>query len=258
MTMRITLALAAIAVVGALCWVLTSGQNAQHFQTAPSEQKGLELADGSIVQINSNSAISVDLTPRERNVNLLRGEARFRVAKDRERPFLVYTPFAKVRATGTIFNVRIEAGRTAVTVVEGEVEVVGDATDESPLMQWLQSFMPGSNEVVDGRVVLRAGQNAAVASKQSMWINDGPSIAHVNAWPVKLIKLQDMRLADLVAELNRYRSSPIIIADARLAGLEVNGSVNVYDPGALLDFLAKKQDVKIEQRADEALVLTKP
>ena len=71
------------------------------------EQRTLE--DGSVVEsLNRGAEIAVNFTPGERRVALLKGEANFEVAKNKERPFIVSAGGVDVRAVGTAFNVRLD------------------------------------------------------------------------------------------------------------------------------------------------------
>lgn len=67
----------------------------------------VQLPDGSIVMLNSNSTLTypTQFSDKQREVNLL-GEAYFEVTKDTKRPFVVTTPYqANIKVYGTQFNV---------------------------------------------------------------------------------------------------------------------------------------------------------
>ena len=95
------------------------------------------LNDGSVVTLNTSSAIEVSLVKSHRTVTLLSGEALFQVAHDTLRPFEVKTGDTTIRAVGTQFDVDSRTAGTTVTVVEGKVAVFmaaaggtdGEATD---------------------------------------------------------------------------------------------------------------------------------
>ncbi len=75
-------------------------------RTAAGEQRVLTLDDGSRLTLAGDSAINLDLVDHQRHVTLLRGRAYFQVASDPHRPFLVEAGEARVRVTGTRFEVR--------------------------------------------------------------------------------------------------------------------------------------------------------
>jgi transmembrane sensor len=103
---RAALAMAAAALLAAVSVLLLRGGNpGGSYSTGIGELRTVQLADGSTVELNARSTIQVQLTQQERNVTLLDGQAFFRVAKDKQRPFIVRAGDAQVRAVGTEFDV---------------------------------------------------------------------------------------------------------------------------------------------------------
>jgi transmembrane sensor len=72
---------------------------------------------------NAETKARVTLTPTNRRVELVAGEAHFTVAHDRARPFIVSAGGVAVRAVGTAFNVRLAPTAVEVLVTEGKVSV---------------------------------------------------------------------------------------------------------------------------------------
>ena len=86
------------------------------------EQRQLELPDGSVIYLNTNSQVQIDYTATTRNILLLQGEAHFDVAKNPGRPFNVYAGGGLVQAVGTAFTVFFKDDEAIdVTVTEGKV-----------------------------------------------------------------------------------------------------------------------------------------
>lgn len=112
--------LAAVA-IAAGAWQLTQRGV---YSTGIGEQRLVNLADGSTIELNADSRIRVYLRDRERDVELLEGQALFHVAKDPGRPFIVRSDSTSVRAVGTQFDVNRETSDTVVTVLEGRVAIV--------------------------------------------------------------------------------------------------------------------------------------
>jgi transmembrane sensor len=94
------------------------------YVTRIGEQKLIHLADGSTLELNSRSRVRVHFSDAERDVDLLEGQALFRVAKDHARPFIVRSDATLVRAVGTQFDVYRKVSGTTVTVVEGRVAIL--------------------------------------------------------------------------------------------------------------------------------------
>ncbi|AOS44952.1 fec operon regulator FecR [Lacunisphaera limnophila] len=130
------LAGATLAAAAALAVFLWPGQPQNHLQnlgTPVATRQSHTLADGSVLELNAQTAAVVAFTATERRVRLAGGEAFFRVTHDPARPFFVETPAGSVRVTGTEFNVlTASSGRLEVTVRAGTVEVrPGDETTRS-------------------------------------------------------------------------------------------------------------------------------
>jgi transmembrane sensor len=121
---RLRLAIAAsvavLAIFGALAMLEFS---APTYATALGEQRSIQFADGSTVELNSRSKIRVKYSKQERDVELLEGQALFHVAPDMSRPFILSAGATRVRTVGTQFDVYKKSNVTVVTVVEGRVAV---------------------------------------------------------------------------------------------------------------------------------------
>lgn len=269
---------AAVAVLAApLGWLAADHWlNPSHIRTAIGEQRSVALADGSLVQLNTNSELRVTLLPHERRVTLERGEARFTVAKDPNRPFFVTTPQATVRAIGTVFNVQIAPQGTDVAVLEGKVEVSTrpkkpTAPVLGPRLERAQpaSGAAGSAEVqkrelgsgatlsnltiarVSARpLVLASGEQAAVTPEGKILPDVGPPIERVVGWTDRRLVFREETLATLIAEVNRYYEHPIRIIDPEIAGLRISGTFAAYDLPSLLEYLERYRGVKAVSSAE--------
>ena len=91
----------------------------------------ITLSDGTEVLLSANSRLAYhkDFSDEKREVTLV-GEARFSVAKDAQRPFIVHTEQLQTQVLGTVFDVKAyPQAQPDVTLYEGRVEVSlnGDA-----------------------------------------------------------------------------------------------------------------------------------
>jgi transmembrane sensor len=210
--------------------------------TPVGEQRSLSLADGSMVHLNTDTSMTVQLSSQERRVRLKRGEARFTVAKDASRPFIVTTPQAIVRALGTAFNVRIMEQRTVVSVLEGHVDVT-----------WRDKTGAGHLERGDMATVLGPNHQAAVIDGK---IEDkgGPPFDRVLQWSQRRLLVREEPLADVVAEFNRYHTTSVLIADDDLRDLQISGDFNIDDRETLLAYLKTYEGVSVVQDSGAFIV----
>jgi len=222
------------------------------YATAIGEQRSLALIDGSTVELNSRSKIVVRYSPQGRNVELLQGQALFRVAKDASRPFIVKTGATLVRAVGTEFDVNQKRDGTVVTVVEGRVAILTDhavpdpgappsAIDE-PRRSNLE-FPTVPKEQV-GNILVAAGEQLTVTPKL-IKIAEHPNIANATAWTQRQLVFESASLADVADEFNRYNDRQLIVADPMLETFHVSGVFSSTDPASLIRFLRERSELRI-------------
>ena len=120
---RWKLATIAAAVLMALLAPFLLTDKSQEFATSIGEQRKISLDDGSIIHLNTKSHISIILTAHAREVQLLEGEALFKVEHDASRPFRVLSGANVIQAVGTQFDVDRRPSATMVSVIEGRVQV---------------------------------------------------------------------------------------------------------------------------------------
>jgi transmembrane sensor len=194
-------------------------------------------------------------TNSERRIDLLRGEARFQVAKNTVRPFVVATREATVRAVGTVFNVRTGEAITQVAVLEGRVEV--NAIPRVPMQNNIpprDTGRPAAQMTPD--LLLAAGQRAAV-TQRGVESNVGPPIERVAAWTQRRLVIRGEPLSAVVAEFNRYRLQALIVDDPSLAEIRINGVFDLDDPASLVAYLRNFESVQVEPRGDGSEHLTR-
>lgn len=200
--------------------------------TATGEQRTVRLDDGSTIVLNTDTAISTRFDATRRVVTLRRGEILVATGHDTPvamRPFWVETPFGGLRALGTRFVVRLEDGHARVSVLEGAV-----------------ALHPANGRAADDNAkVARAGANWWLAADGSAPAPARPFTD--DGWADGVIAGNDMRLADLLVELSRYRSGRIV-CDPSVADLRVSGAYQVRDTGRALTFLAQAQPISIRYR----------
>jgi transmembrane sensor len=241
-----------LAAAAALLYLRTL--QAPSYATAIGEQRSLALVDGSTVELNSRSKIVVRYSSQGRNVELLQGQALFRVAKDATRPFIVKTGATLVRAVGTEFDVNQKRDGTVVTVVEGRVAILTDhpiaipdrgslptAVDE-PRRSNLE--FPAVHPGQAGNIMVAAGEQLTVTPKLVQMV-EHPNIANATAWTQRQLVFESASLADVADEFNRYNDRQLIVADPRLDTFHVSGVFSSTDPASLIRFLRARPELRI-------------
>jgi len=202
------------------------------FTTRVGQQQITALEDGTSVALNTDSKVTVLYSPNERRVRLDRGEALFDVTHNPSRPFIVTAGNEEVRALGTSFVVRRDKGRIAVTLVRGRVEITRH-----------------DGERVVRQAMLAPGERATIEPVGAPEI-DHPSVDTVTAWRRGEVVFDDVRLADAIAELNRYGGVRLIASEPAVANIRVSGVFATNDAREFANAVAQLNRLRIVQTAD--------
>lgn len=114
----------------------------QEITTQRGQQTTVKLSDGSLVQLNGESKLSVPENYMDGNRAVhLEGEAYFEIVPNPDRKFLVYANNSVTQVLGTKFNVRAYPGEDIVEVVvsEGKVSLSSDENILAPEVQLIQN-----------------------------------------------------------------------------------------------------------------------
>ncbi|MCY1210136.1 Protein FecR [compost metagenome] len=194
--------------------------------TGVGELDRLTLADGTLLVLNTDSAVGIRMEGGERMLVLYRGEISIETGADAaspvKRPFLVRTPFGTVQALGTRFVVRLDDDCARVSVQQDAVA------------------LRTHGDVVP--VIAEAGQAGRLDSRGVRLVSE-PAIT-ADAWLDGAIEGKNMRLADLLTELARYRHGRISCAP-EVANLAVSGTYHVKDTDRALEFLAQTLPIRL-------------
>lgn len=214
--------------------------------TGLGEQRSLVLADGTLVELNTESKISVSYTETARRVILESGEAFFDVKEGDERPFEVATGGASIRVLGTRFNVYHRISDTTVTVVEGNVSVEAVAALET--IDNSGATGSASDRPVTTQIELGAGEQAVIDySELSIRTNAIPSTERYTAWTERRLIFEQTRLARVLEEFARYNDLEFRLTSDRIASLELTGTFDSHDFQSFVEYLEFHSDVSVEQ-----------
>lgn len=222
----------------------------QNYQTTKGESRRFRLEDGSFVQLNTDSALTVSYSDAFRELTLLQGEAFFNVAKDPQRPFIVAVDTTRVQAVGTQFNINKRREKIEVTVLEGKVRV-SEETPDHP-QKWLTDLVKGE------QVVTRAlSAPASLASQMVLQRQDHLNLRAVLSWRDNKLTFDDRDLSDVVEDFNRYNNKVLILADPTLNQIKVSGTFNPHDPKSFAQSLTRIAPVQLQTTQEQQLILSR-
>lgn len=234
--------------------------------TQVAEVREHRLPDGSVVTLGAASRISIDFSDEERRVTLLAGEAFFDVETDPTRPFFVEARDSVTRVVGTKFDVRLRSDTVSVSVAEGQVDVARlvrrGAAEIDTIVEPAASLVAGQAITLPAVDVQVADNTAEAAPEpiQAATVVTEIDTDDVAVWRMGRVTYVEARLADVVADLNRYYDGEIILGDDEVGniGFTATPNINIADDAErLLVFIDNQLPVEMVRRPNGRVVLTK-
>jgi transmembrane sensor len=207
------------------------------------------LSDGSILELKGDSHLRTRFADGERSIWLLRGEAHFHVAKDAERPFVVYAQGASVRAVGTAFNVRVADQQIEVVVTEGTVRVAPPGADASDA-----DFTYALAEY-QRTVVTKPSADQTPPSTPKVQRVSPEDIPRLLSWRPAKLEFSGALLGDVVNAFNKRNRTQLVIADHALALRPVELSFQSDQLDAFVRTLQLAFNVRVERSGEHQIVL---
>ncbi len=201
-------------------------------RTRPGETARLTLADGSLVELSTSTALDVDLGRRRRRLRLLAGEAWFSVESGDPRPFVVEAAGGRVGAPGGAFAIAIERAGASVAATKGAVRVSA------------------------GEAAVRLTDGVSVSYDRTRLGEPGPSDPDRLAWREGRLILVDRPLAEVAARLDRWTGGRTLILDRELAARRVTLITDTGDAGLGLEKLASAVRMRLWRAAPQLAVVT--
>jgi transmembrane sensor len=235
------LAASVVLAFGAAAILYASGylNRSSTFETPIGGVSTVPIEDGSIVTLNTDSEMEVRFSDRERRIKLKRGEAFFDVAKDRQRPFVVYAGERRVVAVGTKFSVRLNSNAVRVAVTEGRVRL----EERAPLERSTNLAAGAVADIEHSHVEVKRQTIAAI--EQTL------------GWRAGYVIFDETPLAEAVAEFNRYNERQIVIDDPSLQAIRVEGNFRATNINGFVRLLEQGFRVRAEQAQDGKVVLSR-
>ena len=215
--------LAMTAAVGGGVFFLNGRAQANVYETAVGERRRVVFADSSVAMLDTDTRIVVKFSAADRMVDLQRGRVNFQVTTDANRPFIVSGARDTIVARQSNFDVRRDGENLSVLLIGGHASV-----DSGGRM-----------------AVLESGQRL-VSSAAGTHL-DKPNLLPLLAWQKGQAILENEKLTDAIAEMNRYSAVKLAIGDDAAAGLRVSGVYKVGDNIGFARSIARLLPLRVEQ-----------
>jgi len=228
-----------LAAAGIAAIQLNHPQPGKVYATPVGARETLAFSDGSQIELNTNTILRAEIAHDKRTAALEQGEAFFQIKHDSTRPFIVIAGKSRLIDLGTKFSVRRDGDRLQVTLMDGRVEL--QAATNAGLR----------------KVTLSPGETA-LATPQGLSVTrpKQEELDSVLAWRKGVLMFQHTTLAAAVAEFNRYNERKIVIGDAAVKRLTINGTFPANDVEPFVEVAKAVFGLEAKKRDDE-IVLTR-
>ncbi|MFN7989620.1 MAG: FecR domain-containing protein [Thermoanaerobaculia bacterium] len=229
---------------------------APQLRTKVGERRETMLADGSVVWLNTDTELLAALSPTQRSVRLVRGEAYFEVAKDPARPFVVSAGDKTITAVGTAFSVVNRGDEVRVTVVEGTVEVARRPEAARVKRQEPRASSPVSQESVEAPRRVTQSESAVLSEDEVHVTELAPeTVEHAASWREGRLYFDAVTLKEMVERLSPYLAVHVVIADPSIEGFVGGGVVYLDDAEAIFTAIERSWPVEVTRPAPDLIVL---
>ncbi len=209
------------------------------YATAVGAHKTVLLSDGSRIDLNAASRLTVDFDRTRRQVRMKDAEAYFDVAKDPRRPFIIEAGHSQIRVVGTAFDVKNRDGLLVVCVERGIVDV---------------QPMPSAGS---RHYRLRPGQALSYDPKMGLINVSLARNGEASGWRTGRLIYRDQPLSVVVADLNRQFDRPIQLGNAQTGKVRLSGVLIVDTQTAMVKRLSALLPLTISDKGDGIVLTTR-
>lgn len=217
----------------------------QTYVSAVAQNRNITLPDGSTVALGGASTLAMRFSHGERRVELAGGEAFFQVVHNPQRPFVVAAGNVSIRDVGTAFDVRRTGQRVTIAVTQGRVQIAD------------HDAAPGSHAAGKGSLEAVAGQLVSYDPSTSAMSIGSITPEQATAWRSDRLEFIDEPLGVVIANVNRYSTRPVRIADAGLETLTYTGTIKTGAIDSWLGALPQVFPLRVSEDAHQ-VTLAKP
>jgi transmembrane sensor len=237
-----------LVLIGSAAWLTRAPFRT--YETGIGERQVAMLPDGSRLSLDADSRVDVGYRDGVRNLTLVSGRAKFDVAHDPLRPFVVAAGDKLVVATGTSFSVELLQNRMHVLLYEGHVAVldVEDGRRVAEQVRTATGLRPADEVLTPGHELV-----AALSSPTPAILSPTPQ-PPAPAWESGQISFDDEPLPSAVERLNRYSTRQLVIGDPAVARMRVSGVFSAGDTGAFVEGVAALDRVTARREGDRIVL----
>ncbi len=233
--LRITAAVLTVgAVAGAMQWFEAGKTGEKIYATAVGERERLTLADGSQIELNTDTQVRTEIAANQRKIWLDKGEVYFEVKHNEKKPFVVMVGDHRITDIGTKFVVRRDQSEFKVSVLEGIVRLEDSRTAPK---------------------ILTKGEIAVASPTRTQIVRQSQrELADAMGWQRGVLVFDHTTLGDVAVEFNRYSTTKIVIADPKIAALTIDGTFPSNNSRAFMRLAQAVLGLSVDDRGGEIVI----
>jgi transmembrane sensor len=229
--------IAILVFVGALVSLNAFRTNYVTYSTAVGAHRVLMLADGSRIELNTDSVLRLAKGGSRSEAILDKGEAYFDIKHNADNPFTVVAHGRRIVDVGTKFLVRENSDALKVSMLEGRVALSAPARNAGTPTE------------------LKAGDVAiATASATKVVRSSVQALADTAEWRNGYLTFRHITLADAVAEFNRYNNAKLNVEGAGVSSKKIYGTFRTTDVKLFASVAQDVLHLHVERRGDEIVL----
>lgn len=236
--LKIAAGFVVVAALGAGVLSLDEQPQERTYATLVGGHEKVSFADGTRIELNTDTVIRARMTTKDRTIWLDKGEAYFAVKHDPAHPFIVYAGNRRITDLGTHFVVRHDTGRTEVAVTQGSVRF---DTQNGGAGTRVATLTPGDVAVATGSAMSLTHRSTRELSNELSWMHGQLIFKHT-------------ALGDAVSEFNRYNQTKLVIADPAVAALEIRGVFRTKDANLFARVVRDALKLNVENDGSEIVI----
>jgi len=198
----------------------------------------LSFSDRTQIELNTDTAVRLRMTTRERTVWLEKGEAWFHVAHDAAHPFTVIVGRYRIADLGTEFLVHRNADNVDVTLLDGRAVLSTEGVQTATLS-------PGEEAVTTP-----TGLSVTRKTPQEL--------ADESAWRRGMLVFRNAPLSQVVRDFNRYNTTKLVIADPSIANVQVVANLRADDYESFLQIAHDVLKLRVDREGGVILISRGP
>jgi len=208
------------------------------FSTPIGGHEVINFADGSRIELNTDTVLRARMNSEQRLVWLDKGEAFFQVKHDPAHPFVVMMGAHRVTDLGTKFLIHRDAGGLEVALIEG------------------RAWFDRSDKQASSQAALLTPGDEVVATARSMSVARRPAseIANELSWRHGVLVFKRTRLADAVAQFNRYNRQKLVVSDPAAASITIDGTFPTDGVRVFTDAIQSVFGLRIDDQGNQVLI----